>query len=430
MTVSLSRPQTRAWRALQRNNNVCIPWGRGVGKSFFVRLCWYLLVAQWDGRTRPGASQTGVRIVLLMPTLEQAKKVHAHMMLGELEGQWRFLGGRIDRSTWRVTFPGGSWIQWVTAERARNIRGLRCDFVCVDECDDIDRETFEAIVVPWFSEPHSLGMSLTAGTPTRGRHGLLYRKYRMGLDGAPNHFAFHATYRDVPEYVDNARVERERPFTDPALFAREWLCDFDAAEGLVYPLFRPELHVREPHKQVVWTEVLVGVDHGYEDAGVFLVVGVAGSGRDAVCHVLEEVYEQHQVETWWVAKARGIKSRFPSARWFADPSQPARIEALRRDAGVRITGADNAREDGVGCVADRLAPRRLDDGGEYARLYVHPACRNLIREFGLYRRKRDPKNRERVLDDIQDGHDHAADSLRYALFSRFGKPAAIRIEVA
>jgi tRNA(Met) C34 N-acetyltransferase TmcA len=191
--VTLSRPQSLAHRALQRGNTVCIPWGRGCGKSYFVRLVWYLLIEQWDGRFRPGAPHRGVRIVLLMPTLEQAKKVHLKLLQDEIDeayGKWRHLGLKINKQDWRITAPGGSWIQWVTAERATNIRGMRCDLVCIDEADDVDIEVHEAIVDPWFSEHHSLGMTLIGGTPTRGRYGLLYKTHRHGIEAAPNHYSF------------------------------------------------------------------------------------------------------------------------------------------------------------------------------------------------------------------------------------------------
>jgi phage terminase large subunit len=95
---------------------------------------------------------------------------------------------------------------------------------------------------------------------------------------------------------------------------------------------------------------------------------------------------------------------------------------------VRIEGAENAIDDGVSCVADKFFIRKVDGREPYAKLYVDPSCKNLIRELGLYRRKRDPRNRERVLDDIQDKDNHAADSIRYALMTRFGKPLATRQE--
>jgi phage terminase large subunit len=371
----------------------------------------------------------------LMPTLLQAKKVHGHLMIDELAGEWSFLGGKVNRSEWRVTFPGGSWIQFVSAEQREAVRGIRCDAVFVDECDDVDIEYYESIVFPLFSEPHSLAIELFSGTPTRGRYGLLWKRHKMALDGVPNSYTRHATFKDAPKAVDVARISEQVKNMDPALVAREWLCDFDAAEGLVYPMFSEGVHVLEPHERTAWNEILVGVDHGYEDPGVYLVIGVSGSGRDASCFVLEEVYRNHEVESYWVAQAKQLKQRYQRyndrMKWYADPSQPARIETLRRDVGINIVGAENEIEDGVSAVANKLFTRKRELANDridtFTHLYVSPKCKNLIREFGLYRRKRDASNKDRILEDIQDKDNHAMDALRYAIFSRFGLPPAVKI---
>jgi hypothetical protein len=430
--IDLSPPQSKAHRALgrllgiERRQTVTIPWGRGVGKSWFDRLICYLAVSRWDGKLIPGAKHPGIRIAFVMPTLTQAKKVHLKLLRLEMAGEWAHLGGQLNAQDWVINFPGGSWIQWVYADQAAN-RGLRCDLVIVDECDDVDPEFYTSVTLPWFSEPHSLGLSLLSGTPRRGRYGLLYGQHRLALDKHPRHFSFHATYKDVPQYVDMDAVEAAKPpKTPPAIFAREWLCDFDSAEGLVYSLFSERVHVQPTPADRKWTEVIIGVDHGYEDPGCFIVIGVLGSGKDAVLHVIAEIYQRHKTETWWCNAAKDLlkelsDNNYPTPKWWADPSQPARIKALK-NAGCRIEGAENDIEDGVSSVADRLIMRLTDDGTRYTKLFVDPKCRNTISEFGMYRRKRDPRNTERVLDDIEDKNNHAMDALRYAVFNRFGVP--------
>ena len=279
--------QSRAFQALKPGNTVCLPWGRGIGKSWFLRRHWYTRVAQYDGHEREtglGGVVRGVRIVLLMPTLKQAKKVHAESMLNELrrDGEWGCLRGWVNRGDWRVTFPGGSWIQWVSAENAQDNRGLRCDVVGVDEADDVPREVYSAVVAPWFSEPWSLRETLIAGTPRRGRYGLLWRAHHTwthGDDTGPaveGHYSFHATYRDAPAIVDRKLVEleRQRLRGTPEIFEREWECNFDSGEGVVYPFFDRTFHVRLPDYGVPWTEILVGVDHGFEHPGAIVVAGV------------------------------------------------------------------------------------------------------------------------------------------------------------
>jgi hypothetical protein len=425
---------------------VATPWGRGVGKSHFLRGALYLSAAQWSGRERVNALKpmTGVRWVLMAPTFKQATDLHADALESDLtgDGEWAWLGAKINRTKWRITFPGGGWIQLFGAENAHASRGLRSDGIAVDECDDIDLDVFDSVISPWFSEPWSLKQRLVCGTPRRARHGLLYRTFRRATapdlsDRAQRHFAHHATGYDTPDTVDRAYLDQMRAETPAATFAREYLCSFDAGEGLVYAQFDERLHVRDPDDGTVWSEVLVGADHGWEDPGVLLVIGIRGSGRDATAHVIHEVYAPRMGEDWWLARAREIVGWFPNAKWYPDPSRPDRIAAFRK-VGARIADdIDNSIEDGVETVNTLLMPKTLTVGGavvehgenvvqtvggsvhRFARLYVARTCKHTIREMGVYKRRRDPRNAEQFLDEIVDRDNHAMDALRYPLFARF-----------
>lgn len=424
--VALNGPQTRAHRAFGPDRNLCLPWGRGIGKSHFMRLLWYLSVAQYDGQRRFGfknglrTETRGIRIVHIQPTFKSIKDVHADLTDQEVYGPWSFLGGRINHSEWTITFPGGSWIRWFGMKEANAARGIRCDMVTADEGDDIDLGSIQAVVKPWFSAPWSLRQFVVGGTPRRGRHGLLYSMHSAAtVKHLARHYSFHATYKDAPETVDPAYVEEVKATTLPEVFRREWECDFDSAEGLVYGIFDAQFHVREPDPRTRWTEFLVGIDHGYEDPGVFLLAGVQGSGRDATIHLIDEVYQTKQTESWWIDAAKKLAKQYnlktgsnphgAQVRWFADPSRPDRIDAFGK-AGFRVEQAKNAIDEGVDAVADRLVlrldPNDKDGKRRFARLYVSPKCKETIGEFGKYRRRRDPKNPERVLDAIEDKDNH------------------------
>lgn len=430
--ISLNGPQTQVFDAFQDGSTVNMAFGRGIGKSWALRtLGWYLPVAHFENVLRSNALDPlrGVRIVHIMPTFKACKDVHGDLTDAELAswGKWGWLRARIDHTTWRIRFPGGSWIQWFGMREANAARGIRCDIVTADEADDIDPGVLDSVVTPWFSEAWSLKRMLIGGTPRRGRYGLLYRMHEAGaVKKLPQHYSFHATFRDAPETVDPAYVESKRATMDPAIFKREWECDFDSAEGLVYPMFdaRPGIgHVREPDQRTRWTEFLVGIDHGYEDPGVLLLAGVQGSGKDAVVWLLDEVYQTQQTETWWIdaakklAKKHNLKTREnpqgEPTRWFADPSRPDRIDAFGK-AGIRVEQANNKRELGVDAVADRLV-MRIDPGDtngkgvdvrRTARMYVSAKCKETNAEFAKYRRRRDPKNPDKILDAIEDGNDH------------------------
>src|SRR5262249_27273636 len=158
-----------------------------------------------------------------------------------------------------------------------------------------------------------LRLMMLSGTPKRGRYGLLWAAHNDWPKALPDkRFSIHAAYKDAPRQVSAQFVEELRQTREgsEATYRREYLCAFDAGERLVYPMFTPTCHVREPVPGQVWSEILVGVDHGFEDPGVFLVAGVIGQGKDAVVHVLEEVYESGHESGWWDAKAVEVAGRY------------------------------------------------------------------------------------------------------------------------
>lgn len=439
---SKSLAQSQAFRALNPGMTICLAFGRGVGKSTCQRLFWYILLAKADADLKSGAAphKIRVRIVMLMPTLKQANRTHADNYFAELapDGDWGFLGARLNKTTLKATFPSGSWIQWVSADNANDNRGLRCDYVSIDECDDIDPEIFYGICLPWLSEPHSKKITVFSGTPRRGRYGLLWKAYReLPANDPETCRSFHATAYDVPLLVDPKIVQRAKDITPPSTFAREWLCDFDAAEGLVYPMFSDEntksafANVRGQSRPIYgkWDDILIGVDHGYEDPAVFLVVGVAGRGKDAVAHVIWEYCESHKTIDELAEVASEIHTHYPTAKWYADSSNPSAIRSYEKRTGKKIKHATHKIEDGVDIVASMLSPRPDEFGGRTPQLFVDPACTHLIHEMGMYRRKRDPKNLERILDDIEDRNNHCQDSLRYSVYHYFGNTHGPRHEL-
>jgi len=434
-------PQKLAWQAVDgaTRRSVTLAWGRGVGKSHFIRQLTWILIARHDGKLRSDALEPfkGIRIIVLCPTLKQWKDINASSVENELGGKWAALGGEINRSTWRISFPGGSWVQPFPASEynARTSRGMRCDVVLADEADDIEAAVYDAVCSPWLSEPWSFGLEVFGGTPRRGRHGLLYRNFDAGTKGdelrtglriadATNEqlkkfWSFRATYKDAPDNVSVEAVEKARATTLPATFRREWEADFDSGEGLVYP-FDERFHVRKPPPTSAFSEWVVGVDWGYVDPACLLLIGILGHGNDATAWVMSEFYQagqsldqlQRQAAQWQFAQT-----------FYCDPSQPGSIDALKRVCNA--TKADNNIEAGTSRVASLVFKRKIN-GVDAARLYVSPDCRNTIREFGEYVRKRDPLNPEGFVETPVDRSNHAMDALRYAIVGRFGRGHAVK----
>lgn len=425
--------QTQAYLALlgpdaQQGARVALAWGRGIGKSWFHRVVWWLLIAHWDGVLRPGASSPGIRIVLLMPTLQQARKVHVDLILAELQGEWAFLGGKLNQGTWRITFPGGSWIQIISSVRAHLVRGIRCDFVSVDEADDIEKAMIDSIVNPWFSEPWSLRFLLLSGTPRMGRKGLLWEAFHEWPKKNAKFIGLHATAYDAPQLVDPTYLAEVKDVTPPSIFDREWMCNFDAAEGIIYSLFWERFHIREPGPDQEWDDFFYCADHGYTDPGVILGCGVIGRGADAVVWAVSEVYETEKDPVWWEETAVSRIADYPDAKWYPDPARPD-INSLWRKRGANIRKVEKGPGSvlsGIGFVQRYLKVRsRLERQAgelvpvEYARLFVSRKCPKLIGEMGLYRRKRKKGGGDEFEEEPEDKDNHALDALRYGITTHF-----------
>ena len=475
LEVPFNGPQLAAYEAFSPGNTLFTGWGRGVGKTYFKRQLWWLLVAQYDSRQREGCPDqlTGVRINCLCPTLKQWKDINWSGIVSELGpgGKWAWLGAKLDAQRGQVTFRGGSVLRAFPASdyNARTARGMRTDVLDADEIDDIDALVYDGVAVPWLSEPWSLGIELLGGTPTRGRHGLWWRTMQAGkvgkrlrdgedpravltedeidkystlvadesagieqvVEALKRIHSFHATYRDAPETVTPRAVARAIATTPAQTFRREWEADPDAGEGLVFQ-FDERFHVRDPSPDVHFAEFVVGMDHGTVDAGVLLRAGVVGHGNDAVLWVLDEYYESGVPNHVWDRRA----AEWRGARFYPDNSRADRVQDLRA-LGLDVGETDRGKGSiaaGIARVADLLHIRTRETVGpafepivsRYARLYVSRRCSNLIREFGLYRwRRRADGTFE---DEPEDRNNHAIDALRYLTVGRFGRPESHRHE--
>jgi hypothetical protein len=475
VAIRQNAPQQRATAALfspegevYRNRSVFAGWGRGVGKSHWRRQIWYALVAKYDFKLRTEALEPfrGVRINSVASTLKQWKEINWGGIETELapSGKWGFLRGKLDRQTGHVRFPGGSEVRPfpATEYNARTARGMRTDVLDGDELDDIEASVYDSVAVPWLSEPWSLGIQLLSGTPTRGRHGLYWRCLQSGklgerirngeitleealetpsgqailsvfeelpadewpiqlprdpqlaaLEVLGSFYSFHATYKDAPETVGALAVARAKAETPEATFKREWLADPDAGEGLIY-VFDERFHVRTPPPQHTFREFICGMDYGWSDPGVMLLIGVQGHGGDATAWVLDEWYQREQPNRVWDERSKA----WGYAKFWPDTSRPERLDDLR-SFGIDVGEAPKNKLGNIARVANMLHIQEMETGERWARLYVSPKCKDTIREFGLYKRKKHSDGT--FSDEPEDKDDHAMDALAYALVGRFGK---------
>lgn len=232
---------------------------------------------------------------------------------------------------------------------------------------------------------------------------------------------------DIPELAtagwEMIRVSSyENGFVDPEFYAdlaRNYHGDFAkqeleglfvAFEGLIYHLFDRKKHVRGSGFPDHYVRIVVGVDWGYTNPGVMIVVGFDGDGR---AYVLEEVYKRRTRIEEWALEASRLRNKWGVETFYCDPSEPEYIRALNARPGVEAVQADNRVNPGIQAVQARLVVRE----DNRPRLRIHPEAGNVITEFEQYQWA---TNRDGTMRDVVNKvNDHAMDALRYAIMGQY-----------
>ncbi len=187
---------------------------------------------------------------------------------------------------------------------------------------------------------------------------------------------------------------------------------FVGFDGLVYELFSDDAHIAERHGP--WARVIAGIDEGYTNPAVLLVVGLDGDDR---AHVIEEYYQRRVLQADFVLQALALQRRHGVSMFYADPSAAGLIADLRA-SGLPVQPAKNDVLGGIRHVQARLAVQ----GDGRPRLTIDPECANVRSELLSYVwRERSDGTR---LDAPEKANDHAMDALRYALYSAGIAPPA------
>ncbi len=367
-----------------RSPSVTFQGGAGSGKTRAG--CIKALVTAYQ---QPGSR--GMIVAASYPSLKQAIMPHLETVADELALRRRWQHNRADN---QITLPNGAVIWLRSADNPESLLGADLAWAWGDEVGlwkhDAYRYLAGRLRQPGY--PHQFFATYTP----KGRNWAFDElgTEREGLE------IIRATSLDNPFIDEDFRERLRREYGEGSPFWRqEVLGEFVAFEGLVYPHFG-ERHIGAPAADTVFVRTVVGVDWGWANPGVMLVVSL-----DAADHawVREEVYERERGLDWWIEQGRRLQAEYGVQAFYCDPSEPANIDALRR-AGLRAVAANNAVIPGITALAARINSDRE---------HVAPGCVNLIAEYRSYswKRQRDgtvkPDEPEKVFD-------HGADARRYA----------------
>lgn len=226
--------------------------------------------------------------------------------------------------------------------------------------------------------------------------------------------AFHFRLEDNP-FLDLAYVEALKREYTGLWYRRYILGQWCAAEGIVFDSFDPARHVTDKPPFTGAPRHVLGIDYGTSNPTAF--VAVAYTHPQGPYYVVKEDYydpaktlRQRSDEEHLDALQAFIRTLNPPPEAvYVDPSAASlSVAALRRSLPLRK--ANNDVLPGIRFVHSLFSQDRL---------FIHPSCCTLVDQLASY--SWDPKAQERGEDKPLKQDDHAVDSLRYALFSHFGR---------
>jgi PBSX family phage terminase large subunit len=344
--------------------------GIGSGKTF-VGCLWAFIQA------KPG--QVGL---IVAPTYPMLRDVSWRSMLDLARDAITNIG----KSEMTLTFRGGGEIMFRSADNPEHLRGPNIDFAMLDEAALCPKETWD-ITIGRLRGHGNAGPCRVVTTP-KGRNWLYDRQAEMTI--------FKAATKENPFLSPEFVSSLERSYTGN--FARQELYgDFVAFEGLVYPMFSRDVHVKERNPDDYPTRWF-GNDEGYTNPSVVLDVGMDNDGR---LHIFREWYRRGQLQdTVVAANVEWYQATHPQGV-VVDASAAGLIAALWA-ANVPATGHKGRVQDGISKVQNLLAIA----GDGRTRLTIDPSCVQTIAEFESYCWKEGK-------DEPEKQNDHAMDTLRY-----------------
>ena len=186
------------------------------------------------------------------------------------------------------------------------------------------------------------------------------------------------------------------------------------ADGVIYPMFDPDKHVKEVRRN--WTRIFLAADFGIQNATTFGIFGYYAPEKRY--HQIASYYHsgrtqgQKTVAEYVRDLIAFIQEHNVMPEYIAiDPSAAPLIVEIKKNKffqrhNIRVLPAKNNVELGIQVVSYLL------NQGKFT---LDPSCKNDIEEFGSY--IWDEDKLEKGKEEILKMNDHAMDKIRYAVMT-------------
>lgn len=272
---------------------------------------------------------------------------------------------------------GNSIIEFFPADSSEKVRGARRDYLFINECDNINFETFNQLEVR--------------------------TKYQIYLDYNPSReFWVHenllkpeidytfikSTYKDNP-YLDANIIKsiESRRYTDLNWWRVFGEGELGFSESLIFTHWRQTKNIPDGN-------IAYGLDFGYNHPTALIKV----TEHDGKFYAEQLIYESHLTNQQLIERLKQLNIN-RSAEIFADYSRPESIREIYL-AGFNIKDANKDVKKGIDSVKSK-------------ELFIHENSVDLIKELRSYSWKKD--RNEKLLEEPVKTMDDGCDALRYCI---------------
>jgi PBSX family phage terminase large subunit len=391
--IRLHPKQFEVWEDPHRFRVVCA--GRRWGKSILAVVA--ALTQIGEGRDKIGA--------IVAPTYQQAKDIYWRdpQKLFSLIPPEAIL--KRNDSELFVQLINGSFLYFRGSDRPDTLRGLRYDFVVLDEYASMKENVWEEIIMPALLD--SGGKALFISTP-KG-YDKFYTLWKKGQDSDPQWKSWQFSSYDNP-HLDKQFIEQSKKDMDEDTFGQEILAEFKKYSGLVYKSFLREKHVIDPIElKDSWT-FYRSIDFGWVVPTGVVFATISDKG---VIYVFDEIYQAglQTPDLALITKQKSGGRGFINS--FADSAQAADIEELRR-YGLAITPVNKTSGSSEDWTTFRI--RKVNEKLQNGKLFIFKNCQNLVWEFENYK-YHEVKEGQEVRERPAKINDHLLDALSYLVVS-------------
>ncbi len=213
-----------------------------------------------------------------------------------------------------------------------------------------------------------------------------------------NMLYIHFNMEDNPS-LSKSVINRYKSLYSGAFYERFVEGKWVTADGLVYPMFSNERHVKTYDGD--FSEYYLSCDYGTVNP---FSLGLWGKGTDGWYRVDEYYHSSRDAgvqltdEEYYRELEKTVNGKSITAL-IIDPSAASFIQTVRRHNKFRVIKADNDVLSGINRVCQAL---KNDE------IFIYPHCKGILKEFSVYRWdssiKKDAPKKE---------NDHAMDDMRY-----------------